>query len=663
MQEKLSFQQAELLTTALSCSELMIKICKSAAEVLEDDECGDVGLDTDLLDGKGSNNMPVTRIDQLLKSLRMMTESIPKEVPVVIRISPNVPPLILCDDLKLFRAALSLLSSAIYRTRQGGIQLRIYQSENKLNLVFEVEDTADDIPVEDYPHLFKPCKRDDGSLRLCLASVASLVNSIDGDCGFRPRNDNSIETCNSTLRYLSGSYFWFSVPLFSPDRLGASGLHLHRKTNGSSDFGPHTPFSTSWSRNAGFATTKTSLDSTQSKRNDDSRTLDGLYVSELVNTELGAVQSNPNGVLKSPSADASIDASKPADSNTAGIQSVPRSPEQRPRKVLVVDDSIVIRKSLSIALSKAGFSVVHAVNGWEGLSQLKETLFDIVFCDILMPTMDGLDCVKQYREWERAYRPAWKQFIVGISSHAHPEAISQSLKAGMDDFRAKPITARTLTEIYNSSIALAHARTLDCAFELEHHIRESMDPAGEEAVVDSNEEMVARERENDEDLLMISNDECQEYGKKRQRTEVMAQNRISVGQLVCLMVTDRPSAIANEAFNMLEKDGWKIVVVHDESDTSRVLKMRNWDLVLIDEVLQNPAKRDWIAKYRLWEHEHRISRQRNVVLLSDYDVPSPSDQYAFVHAPDGFNYAIRKPVSWGDLSHILKACQSGESIH
>ena len=81
----------------------------------------------------------------------------------------------------------------------------------------------------------------------------------------------------------------------------------------------------------------------------------------------------------------------------------------RKRKALVIDDSSTIRKVIERVLVRLGFEVSQAENGMEGLNEMKGSLFDVVFCDFLMPIMDGLDCVKQYREWEKKHRPWFQQ--------------------------------------------------------------------------------------------------------------------------------------------------------------------------------------------------------------------------------------------------------------
>ena len=62
----------------------------------------------------------------------------------------------------------------------------------------------------------------------------------------------------------------------------------------------------------------------------------------------------------------------------------------RRRRALVIDDSIVVRRSLTEALNQFRFEVTQAADGTEGLVELQKTLYDIVFCDFIMPVMDGV---------------------------------------------------------------------------------------------------------------------------------------------------------------------------------------------------------------------------------------------------------------------------------
>ena len=87
----------------------------------------------------------------------------------------------------------------------------------------------------------------------------------------------------------------------------------------------------------------------------------------------------------------------------------------RKKCALIIDDTKVIRKVFDRALTNLGYEVKQAENGLKGLLQMKATMFDVVFCDFLMPLLDGLDCVQQYRAWEKENR-SWFQQVRRIMS-------------------------------------------------------------------------------------------------------------------------------------------------------------------------------------------------------------------------------------------------------
>jgi len=73
------------------------------------------------------------------------------------------------------------------------------------------------------------------------------------------------------------------------------------------------------------------------------------------------------------------------------------SPAQRPLLVLVVDDNEINRLILSRAVEAFGASVRTAENGREALDRIREEPFNLVFMDIAMPVLDGLEATKQAR--------------------------------------------------------------------------------------------------------------------------------------------------------------------------------------------------------------------------------------------------------------------------
>uniref|UniRef100_A0A6B2L196 Histidine kinase n=1 Tax=Arcella intermedia TaxID=1963864 RepID=A0A6B2L196_9EUKA len=118
-------------------------------------------------------------------------------------------------------------------------------------------------------------------------------------------------------------------------------------------------------------------------------------------------------------------------------------------KLLVIDDCMTIRKMTQRLLQKLGHENVDiAENGKDGLELLKKSSYSLVFCDFLMPVMNGVECVRAYREWEKGQPDLAKRtVIVGMSANAEPNDVQNAQNNGMDEFCVKPITLSKLKEV------------------------------------------------------------------------------------------------------------------------------------------------------------------------------------------------------------------------
>ena len=66
--------------------------------------------------------------------------------------------------------------------------------------------------------------------------------------------------------------------------------------------------------------------------------------------------------------------------------------------ILIIDDEASLRQTLARILQRAGFEVTTAANGNEGLTLLSQHIFDLVYLDIRMPDMNGLDALKMIQD-------------------------------------------------------------------------------------------------------------------------------------------------------------------------------------------------------------------------------------------------------------------------
>jgi signal transduction histidine kinase/CheY-like chemotaxis protein/HPt (histidine-containing phosphotransfer) domain-containing protein len=113
--------------------------------------------------------------------------------------------------------------------------------------------------------------------------------------------------------------------------------------------------------------------------------------------------------------------------------------------VLVVEDNPTNRVFAERVLQKAGHNVTTAKDGQEALERMTRQEFDIVFMDILMPVMNGLEAAQKIRENERS--TGARVPIVALTAHVLEEQRRQCLDAGMDVHLGKPVHGSDLLDV------------------------------------------------------------------------------------------------------------------------------------------------------------------------------------------------------------------------
>lgn len=103
--------------------------------------------------------------------------------------------------------------------------------------------------------------------------------------------------------------------------------------------------------------------------------------------------------------------------------------------ILIVDDSALLRQISSEALTEAGYKVVQAANGQEGLQQLDLITPALIVSDLNMPVMNGLEFIRTLRQ-----RPALKQLPVIMVTTELSDALKQAGRdAGATAWLTKPL--------------------------------------------------------------------------------------------------------------------------------------------------------------------------------------------------------------------------------
>lgn len=116
------------------------------------------------------------------------------------------------------------------------------------------------------------------------------------------------------------------------------------------------------------------------------------------------------------------------------------------KKVMVLDDSETVRKQVGAALDGAGYQVVEAKDGIEGLTMLEsDSEIAMVVLDVNMPRMGGLEMLERMREQESlATTP-----VIVLTTEADPSLIDRARAAGAKGWLVKPVKPELLVKAVN----------------------------------------------------------------------------------------------------------------------------------------------------------------------------------------------------------------------
>jgi len=109
-------------------------------------------------------------------------------------------------------------------------------------------------------------------------------------------------------------------------------------------------------------------------------------------------------------------------------------------KILVCEDDVMMLKMIELKLKKDGHDVLTATDGKKGAGFIKDTEFDLVITDLLMPFLSGLELINLIRNELKQNMP-----IIVLSSVKFEETILKAFELGADDYIVKPFSPNELS--------------------------------------------------------------------------------------------------------------------------------------------------------------------------------------------------------------------------
>ncbi|MDY6804312.1 MAG: PAS domain S-box protein [Cyanobacteriota bacterium] len=181
-----------------------------------------------------------------------------------------------------------------------------------------------------------------------------------------------------------------------------------------------------------------------------------------------------------------------------------------PLRILVVEDVAVNQKVAVLSLERLGYRADVANNGIEALEAVRRQHYDLLFMDVQMPEMDGLEATRRIcKMFDRVLRP----WIIAMTAHAMEGDRQECLEAGMNDYISKPVRAEALMMALSR---YKEQKKLEKMYDLsttEIEVKEKSRPSAmetedafleERAAVDSEVESKAKVMENGNNLKQIT---------------------------------------------------------------------------------------------------------------------------------------------------------------
>ena len=120
-------------------------------------------------------------------------------------------------------------------------------------------------------------------------------------------------------------------------------------------------------------------------------------------------------------------------------------------RILVIEDEAPIRVNLLRFIRLEGYEAVEATDGRSGLKAVQDQLPDLIFCDMMMPQLNGLDLLAAIQQ-----APALRHIpLIFLSASAEPELLDEALRRGASGYLTKPFNFTQLRGVFQQHLPLS----------------------------------------------------------------------------------------------------------------------------------------------------------------------------------------------------------------
>lgn len=415
---------------------------------------------------------------------------------LVYRIDSQIPARIIADRLRLRQVLLNLIGNAIKFTSSGEVFIEVTLNKadlNELDLCFKIKDTGIGIQADKLPRLFKPFSQVDsfttrkyGGTGLGLVISERLIKLMSGNI--------QVES-----EFGSGTTFSFTI-ICSEGKVKVYPDFTFDNTNGKRVLIVDDNLTNlkimesqliSWKLEPVLAKSGREALEVLFKRNDIDLLITDMQMPEINGVQLStsvkkehpklpiillssigdetrtkytqlfsAILTKPikqqnlfNVIQLALKQDKETDEALTMSSKKSTHLLSVEFAQKYPFRILIAEDNLINQKLIVTVLTKLGYQPSLAINGREVLNMLDHEHFDLIFMDVQMPEMDGIEATKAIREHYQN-----QPLIIAMTANAMANDMEDCLNAGMNNYLAKPINLIELLALIESIYYIRNER-------------------------------------------------------------------------------------------------------------------------------------------------------------------------------------------------------------
>ncbi|MDB2562054.1 ATP-binding protein [Sulfurimonas sp.] len=294
--------------------------------------------------------------------------------------------------------------------------------------------------------------------------------------------------------------------------------------------------------------------------------------------------------------------------------------------VLIAEDNIINQKLIKRTLEDIGLNITIANNGLEAFQKRKDGNFDLMFMDIQMPFLDGVEATKEILEYEEDYNQAHVP-IIALTANALKGDRERFLDAGLDEYTTKPLVRDEIITLLNTFLA---DNIIDVTQTNQQDVEDSIVEKSIEELPEAIEEVIVEEVQ---DPIIEANEQVETIETVKIEEEPVIEEEISIEPIEHVYKADillaKKSAFEAKLFSrLLDSLGYSYDVANSNDEIQSFIDESTYKVILFDKECDELELPAFSQKVKDLNTDSNLST--SLILISDPSSPENVDDNQYV---------------------------------